>query len=170
MWACVVGRARACDADDCRVYVHLVNGTASFALLLQLFCLFDSVIHIFPSQLFTTTTLRTTWPKFPATSACWRSSRRARRASVLVWTWPLDCVQSQATDRVIEACSYGLDDGDDLLMTNWNGTILGPPHVHDPARPFGLEQALTYDSTERTREPHLQSEDPLRRKLPRRPS
>ncbi|THW78118.1 UBC-like protein [Aureobasidium pullulans] len=31
-----------------------------------------------------------------------------------------------------EACSYGLDDGDDLLMTNWNGTILGPPHsVHE---------------------------------------
>ena len=31
-----------------------------------------------------------------------------------------------------EACSYGLDEGDDLLMTNWNGTILGPPHsVHE---------------------------------------
>jgi len=28
-----------------------------------------------------------------------------------------------------EACSYGLADGDDLLMSNWNGTILGPPHV-----------------------------------------
>jgi len=28
-----------------------------------------------------------------------------------------------------EACSYGLDQGDDLLMSNWNGTILGPPHV-----------------------------------------
>ncbi|KIW99676.1 uncharacterized protein Z518_11089 [Rhinocladiella mackenziei CBS 650.93] len=27
-----------------------------------------------------------------------------------------------------EACSYGLADGDDLMMTNWNGTILGPPH------------------------------------------
>lgn len=36
------------------------------------------------------------------------------------------------TNAVVEACSYGLDDGDDLLMTNWNGTILGPPHVHDP--------------------------------------
>jgi hypothetical protein len=33
------------------------------------------------------------------------------------------------TDNTIEACSYGLDEGDDLLMTNWNGTILGPPHV-----------------------------------------
>lgn len=33
------------------------------------------------------------------------------------------------TNNLIEACSYGLDEGDDLLMTNWNGTILGPPHV-----------------------------------------
>lgn len=31
-----------------------------------------------------------------------------------------------------EACSYGLDDPEDLLMSNWNGTILGPPHsVHE---------------------------------------
>ncbi|KAF1356818.1 ubiquitin-conjugating enzyme/RWD-like protein [Delphinella strobiligena] len=31
-----------------------------------------------------------------------------------------------------EACSYGLDEGDDISMTNWNGTILGPPHsVHE---------------------------------------
>lgn len=30
---------------------------------------------------------------------------------------------------MVEACSYGLSDGDDLLMSNWNGTILGPPHV-----------------------------------------
>ncbi|EEA20359.1 E2 ubiquitin-conjugating protein mms2 [Talaromyces marneffei ATCC 18224] len=31
-----------------------------------------------------------------------------------------------------EACSYGLADGDDITMTNWNGTILGPPHsVHE---------------------------------------
>ena len=29
----------------------------------------------------------------------------------------------------LEACSYGLSDGDDLMMWNWNGTILGPPHV-----------------------------------------
>ena len=28
-----------------------------------------------------------------------------------------------------EACSYGLADGNDLMMSNWNGTILGPPHV-----------------------------------------
>jgi ubiquitin-conjugating enzyme E2 variant len=28
-----------------------------------------------------------------------------------------------------EACSYGLEDPEDLLMSKWNGTILGPPHV-----------------------------------------
>lgn len=33
-----------------------------------------------------------------------------------------------------EACSYGLSDGDDLLMSNWNGTILGPPHVRRATR------------------------------------
>ena len=27
------------------------------------------------------------------------------------------------------SCSYGLEDGDDFLMTNWNGTIIGPGHV-----------------------------------------
>jgi ubiquitin-conjugating enzyme E2 variant len=31
-----------------------------------------------------------------------------------------------------EACSYGLAEGDDLLMSNWNGTILGPPHASLP--------------------------------------
>lgn len=31
-----------------------------------------------------------------------------------------------------EACSYGLEDSEDLLMSNWNGTILGPPHVRLP--------------------------------------
>ena len=36
---------------------------------------------------------------------------------------------SNRVDRVVEACSYGLSDGDDLMMSNWNGTILGPPHV-----------------------------------------
>ncbi|KAF9973508.1 E2 ubiquitin-conjugating protein mms2 [Actinomortierella ambigua] len=32
-------------------------------------------------------------------------------------------------DRTV---SYGLADGDDIMMTNWNGTIIGPPHsVHE---------------------------------------
>ena len=39
------------------------------------------------------------------------------------------CHPQLLTNVHAEACSYGLDDGDDLLMTNWNGTILGPPHV-----------------------------------------
>jgi ubiquitin-conjugating enzyme E2 variant len=34
----------------------------------------------------------------------------------------------------LEACSYGLADGEDMMMSNWNGTILGPPHV----RPLSL--------------------------------
>lgn len=43
----------------------------------------------------------------------------------------------QDTDTTAEACSYGLADGDDMMMTNWNGTILGPPHVHAPgSRPY----------------------------------
>ncbi|PPQ80002.1 hypothetical protein CVT25_001408 [Psilocybe cyanescens] len=30
------------------------------------------------------------------------------------------------------SCSYGLEDGDDILMSNWNGTIIGPGHtVHE---------------------------------------
>jgi ubiquitin-conjugating enzyme E2 variant len=40
-----------------------------------------------------------------------------------------------------EACSYGLTDGDDLMMTNWNGTILGPPHVGYSSST--LDQVLT---------------------------
>ena len=28
--------------------------------------------------------------------------------------------------------SYGLDKGDDMTMTNWNGTILGPYNVNPP--------------------------------------
>jgi len=30
-----------------------------------------------------------------------------------------------------DSCSYGLEDGDDILMStgNWNGTIIGPGHV-----------------------------------------
>lgn len=36
-----------------------------------------------------------------------------------------------------EACSYGLEDSEDLLMSNWNGTILGPPHV-GPFIPFPM--------------------------------
>ena len=26
-------------------------------------------------------------------------------------------------------CSYGLSNGDDIYMSDWNGTIIGPGHV-----------------------------------------
>ncbi|KAH8822561.1 UBC-like protein [Flagelloscypha sp. PMI_526] len=30
------------------------------------------------------------------------------------------------------SCSYGLDNSDDILMSDWNGTIIGPGHsVHE---------------------------------------
>ena len=34
------------------------------------------------------------------------------------------------------SCSYGLEDGDDILMSNWNGTIIGPGHVSDSLNPY----------------------------------
>ncbi|RMZ88255.1 hypothetical protein DV736_g4510, partial [Chaetothyriales sp. CBS 134916] len=37
-----------------------------------------------------------------------------------------------------EACSYGLADGDDITMTNWNGTILGPPHSSHENRIYSV--------------------------------
>lgn len=30
------------------------------------------------------------------------------------------------------SCSYGLEDGDDIMMSHWNGTIIGPGHVSIP--------------------------------------
>lgn len=36
------------------------------------------------------------------------------------------------------AISYGLDADDDILMTNWNGTILGPPHLVHENRIYAL--------------------------------
>ena len=67
-----------------------------------------------------------------------------------------------------EACSYGLSDGDDLLMSNWNGTILGPPHVRPPVGRRPMYNILNlFVILERTREPHLQPEHSLWRKLSR---
>ena len=34
------------------------------------------------------------------------------------------------------SCSYGLEDGDDILMSNWNGTIIGPGHVSHRLNPY----------------------------------
>ena len=32
------------------------------------------------------------------------------------------------------SCSYGLEDGDDIMMSHWNGTIIGPGHVSAPTK------------------------------------
>lgn len=37
-----------------------------------------------------------------------------------------------------ESISYGLTNQDDITMTNWNGTILGPPHSTHENRIYSL--------------------------------
>lgn len=37
-----------------------------------------------------------------------------------------------------ESCSLGLADSDDINMTHWNGTILGPPHSTHENRIYSL--------------------------------
>jgi len=72
--------------------------------------------------------------------------------SVTAWEW------AKSTDTRAEACSYGLADGDDLMMSNWNGTILGPPHVRFVLRSgCGCINA----ATERAREQNLQRQNTL---------
>lgn len=39
------------------------------------------------------------------------------------------------------SCSYGLEDGDDIMMSNWNGTIIGPGHVCL----YSLNISITHD-------------------------
>ncbi|KAF9430058.1 E2 ubiquitin-conjugating protein mms2 [Podila epigama] len=37
------------------------------------------------------------------------------------------------------SCSYGLADTDDIMMSNWNGTILGPGHTVHENRIYSLK-------------------------------
>ena len=51
------------------------------------------------------------------------------------------------------SCSYGLEDGDDIMMSKWNGTIIGPGHVRLCIQPHIPH--LTYLFLDRARKSHL---------------
>ena len=61
------------------------------------------------------------------------------------------------------SCSYGLEDGDDIMMSHWNGTIIGPGHASPSIHP-PIEPSLNHP-TDRPRESNIQSQDHLWHKL-----
>ncbi|KAI3398357.1 hypothetical protein diail_9449 [Diaporthe ilicicola] len=42
-------------------------------------------------------------------------------------------------EKGMGACSYGLEDPEDILMTHWRGTIWGPPHGQHENRIYELK-------------------------------
>jgi hypothetical protein len=59
------------------------------------------------------------------------------------------------------SCSYGLEDGDDIMMSNWNGTIIGPGHVGRRTKAPRSATSRADRAADCTREPHLQPQDSL---------
>ena len=51
--------------------------------------------------------------------------------------------------------SYGMEDGGDVLMTNWTGTIIGPPHVRERRGGGGGEGGREGEKKTRARPPLL---------------
>ncbi|KAF7345675.1 UBC-like protein [Mycena venus] len=47
------------------------------------------------------------------------------------------------------SCSYGLEDGDDIMMSNWNGTIIGPGHTVHENRIYSLKITCGEDYPDR---------------------
>ncbi|KAG9044448.1 E2 ubiquitin-conjugating protein mms2 [Tulasnella sp. UAMH 9824] len=47
------------------------------------------------------------------------------------------------------SCSYGLSNGDDATMTDWNGTIIGPGHTAHENRIYSLSITCDEDYPER---------------------
>ena len=92
--------------------------------------------------------------KFRGIFGCWKSWKRARKVwgQVMQFTLPLNLYYSFSN---AEACSYGLEDGDDLLMSNWNGTILGPPHVR--YTPRSLHYVWTHENVQSAHENRIYS-------------
>ncbi|KAG2352620.1 ubiquitin-conjugating enzyme/RWD-like protein [Suillus spraguei] len=64
-------------------------------------------------------------------------------------------------------CSYGLMDSEDIMMSNWNGTILGPGHTVHENRIYSLKIHCGDDYPEKPPTVHFLSRidgkiDPLR--------